>query len=73
MKIDIRSSLKDYLFKSVRNACIDYLRTERKRLRKSVSIDEQETVSAALVDLGENPLGYVVSSETEQRIMQAID
>ena len=72
-KIVIRSSLKDYLFKSTQNACIDYLRANRKYRRHTSYIDEQEIVCATLADLGENPLDYIISNETGQRIMEAIE
>ena len=36
-------------------------------------IDEQEIVCTTLADLGEDPLDYMISLETEQRLMQAID
>ena len=72
--IVIRKSLKDYLFQSVRNACIDYLRTEQRYQRNMTSIDDHDAVLfATLADLGENPLDYLISAETEQRIMSAID
>ena len=72
-QIMIHSSLKDYLFKTTQNSCIDYLRANRKRLRNTSYIDEQKTICATLADLGENPLDYMVNNETEQRIMQAIE
>ena len=72
-QIAIHSSLKDYLFKATQNSCIDYLRANRKRLQQTSYIDEQEIVCATLVDLGENPLDYIINDETEQRIKQAIE
>ena len=72
-QIVIHSSLKDYLFKSTQNSCIDYLRANRKRLQRTSYIDEQEIVCATLADLGENPLDYIINNETEQRIMEAIE
>ena len=71
--ITIRTSIKDYLLKSVKNACIDYLRTEQKRRRETVHLDEQAVVCNTLADLGENPLDYLITSETEQRILKAIE
>jgi len=71
--IVIRVSLKDYLFRSVCNACIDYLRTEQKRQQKISHIEDQEIVCTTLADLGENLLEYVISAETEQSIMNAIN
>ena len=69
----IHSSVKDYLFKSTRNACIDYLRANRKHRLQTSYIDEQQIVCDTLADLGENPLDYIINRETGQRIMQAID
>ena len=71
--IVIRTSIKDYLFKSVKNACIDYLRTEKKHRRKTLQLDDQTVVCNTLADLGENPIEYLIKEETEQRIMKAID
>ena len=71
--IAIRISLKDYLFKSVRNACIDYLRKEQKLQQKTSSIDDPEVVCTTLTDLGEDPLDYLISAETERQILKAID
>ena len=72
-EIVIHSSLKDYLCKSTRNACIDYLRANRKYHEQTSYIDEQQIVCTTLADLCEDPLDYLISHETEQRIMQAID
>jgi RNA polymerase sigma-70 factor (ECF subfamily) len=72
-QIVIHSSVKDYLFKSTRNACIDYLRASQKYHRQTAYIDEQQIVCTTLADLGENPLDYLITHETGQRIMQAID
>jgi len=70
-KITIHISLKDYLFKSIKNACIDYLRTEQKQ--KMSYLEGQEIVCTTLADLGEDPLEYLISAETEQKIMNAIN
>lgn len=72
-RILIRTSIKDYLYKSVQNACIDYLRSEHKRRRQTSYIDEQSIVCATLTDLGENPLEYLINTEMEKRIMKAIE
>jgi RNA polymerase sigma-70 factor (ECF subfamily) len=72
-QIVIHSELKDYLFKSTKNACIDYIRANQKHHAQTVYIDEQEIVCATLADLGEDPLDYIINSETEHRIRQAIE
>jgi RNA polymerase sigma-70 factor (ECF subfamily) len=71
--IVIHGSVKDYLFKSTRNACVDYLRANQKYQRQTEFIDEQQIVCDTLADLGEDPLDYMITNETGQRIMQAID
>ena len=72
-RILLHTSLKDYLFKSTQNACIDYVRANRKRRRQTSYIDEQEIVCTTLADLGEDPLDYLISDETKQKIMDAIE
>ena len=71
--IVIHTSIKDYLFKSVRNICIDHLRAEKKQSQQTTYIDDNELSCTTLADLGENPLDYLVSNEAEQLIMKAID
>lgn len=69
----IHKSLKDYLFKTTQNICIDYLRSNQKRRQRTSYIDEQEVVCTTLYDLGENPLDYIINHETGKRIMEAIE
>ena len=71
--IEIHRSLKDYLFKSTQNMCIDYLRSYQKHRQRTSYIDEHKIVCATLADLSENPLDYIINHETEQRITEAID
>ena len=73
LQIKIHSSIKDYLFKSTRNACVDYLRSNQKYLQCTSYFDEQQIVCTTLADLDENPLDYIINQETGQRIQQAID
>ena len=72
-KINIRSSLRDYLLMSLKNGCIDYIRAERKRKHNTLYIDEHVVVCSTLADLGENPFDYLVSAETQKQITDAID
>ena len=71
--ITIHTSLRDYLYKSVQNTCIDYLRSEKYVRQQTTYIDDNELTCTTLADLGEDPLDYLVSNETEQLIMKAID
>jgi len=72
-QIVIHSSLKDYLFKSTQNACIDFLRAQKKQRSLTSFIDEEAIVCATLADLGEDPLDYIIKSETEKQIWKAIE
>jgi RNA polymerase sigma-70 factor (ECF subfamily) len=72
-QIKIRTSVKDYLFRSVRNACIDYLRSEQKARQQTAYLSDNKATCNTLADLGENPLDYVVGSEMQERIQKAID
>ena len=72
-QIVIHSSLKDYLFKATQNGCIDHLRANQKWRQRTSYLDEQEIVCATLADLGENPLEYVINTETGERITKVID
>jgi RNA polymerase sigma-70 factor (ECF subfamily) len=72
-QIRIHASVKDYLFRSVRNACIDCLRSEQKTRQQTAYFSDSEAVSSALADLGKNPFDYVVSSEMQGHIQKIID
>ncbi|MDR2929080.1 MAG: hypothetical protein LBV41_12910 [Cytophagaceae bacterium] len=68
-QMDVRDSLKSYLFKSVQNVSVDYLRANCKR-KQHTSYYRRHTT---LAYFGENPLDYIISDETEQKIMKAAD
>jgi len=72
-RIVIQSSLQDYLYKSTQNACIDYLRTQQKHRSHTSYIEEQAIDCTTLADLGENPLDYLIKTETEEKIRRAIE
>lgn len=57
-------AIRRYLFQTVRNACIDYLRTQK----EFFPVEECHT----LADLDENPLDYLISREDESRVLAAI-
>lgn len=58
-------AIRRYLFQTVRNACIDHLRTQK----EFFPVEECYT----LADLDENPLDYLISQEDEFRILAAIN
>lgn len=72
-EITIKSSLKDYLVRSVANTCIDYYRKESDRLKRTVNIEDDIIVCTTLADLNEDPLDYLITSEQNQKIMDAIE
>lgn len=57
-------AIRKYLLQTVRNACIDYLRTQK----EFFPVEECYT----LADLDENPLDYLISREDEARVLTAI-
>lgn len=57
-------AIRRYLLQTVRNACIDYLRTQK----EFFPVEECHT----LADLDENPLDYLISREDESRVLTAI-
>ena len=71
--IRVRTSIKDYLYKSTQNSCIDYLRSNQRRAASTVNLDHMETIHTTLADLDENPLDYIIHLETEKRILEAIE
>lgn len=71
--LNIKVSLRDYLVKSVQNNCIDYYRQLKKQEKVSLSSEEKEKTIPALVDLGENPLEYMLTKELEERINKLIE
>ncbi len=72
-KLFIKTSLKNYLIKSVHNNCIDYYRHQKFQDKWNHKGDSETTESYTLADLGENPLDYMISQELENRIKDAIE
>ena len=65
-------SIRSYLVKSVHNACISYLR-HRKTMNAMYQVTEDKDImSQTLYSLGEDPLDYMISRETEENIEKAI-
>jgi RNA polymerase sigma-70 factor (ECF subfamily) len=71
--IQIKTSLRDYLVKSVHNSCIDYYRHQKVRNRLKSEIEEHQRIYSTLADLGEDPLEYIVTRELEEKIDRAIE
>lgn len=71
--LNIKVSLRDYLVKSVQNNCIDYYRQLKGQESVLISPENKEKTILTLVDLGENPLEYMLTKELEERINTLIE
>lgn len=69
--LNIKTSIREYLVKSVHNNCIDYYR-QLKRQEKYIEAENAETFHS-LLDLGESPLDYILTKELEEKINSVIE
>ncbi len=69
--LNIKTSIREYLVKSVHNNCIDYYR-QLKRQEKYIEAENVETFHS-LLDLGESPLDYILTKELEEKINSVIE
>jgi RNA polymerase sigma-70 factor, ECF subfamily len=72
-KLNITSSLRDYLIRSVHNNCIDYYRMQKKQERINLDLHDVREDYFSLTDIGENPLDYILTKELEDCITDAIN
>jgi RNA polymerase sigma-70 factor (ECF subfamily) len=71
--LEIKTSLRDYLVKAVHNNCIDYYR-QLKRQKSFIADSEESDIKLnTLLDLGEDPLNYILTKELEDKILKSID
>ncbi|MDD2246097.1 MAG: RNA polymerase sigma-70 factor [Proteiniphilum sp.] len=71
-KIEIHTSLKSYLFKSVTNKCINYLQLEYVRKETTCSLEDLE-VFGNLWSMGSSPLQELEQEELASIIRNTID
>jgi RNA polymerase sigma-70 factor (ECF subfamily) len=64
-------AVKSYLFRSVKNGCIDHLRAANRG--STISISNKDKLYNTLADLGEDPLDYIITQEDETRLLKAVD
>lgn len=69
----IRNGLKQYLIKSVHNNCIDYIRRRDSQDSLRQQFLEKENERFTLIDLGENPLDYIITDELEKFLSEVIE
>jgi RNA polymerase sigma-70 factor (ECF subfamily) len=72
--LQITTSLRAYLVRSVRNRCINYLQSEqeRKEIRFS-AMDKPEDWLFSISDAGNYPLATLLEKELEQEIRSAVE
>ena len=71
-KLSIQTSLRRYLIRAVHNNCIDYYRHQKLQQKGKQEIDDISE-RATLVDLGEDPMDYLISQELENHVAEAIE
>jgi RNA polymerase sigma-70 factor (ECF subfamily) len=73
-KLEITTSLSAYLFKSVRNACINYLLRDKQRNR-TISIEEINWLEIKMKEpfSGDFLMGNIFAKEIESQIFDAIE
>ncbi|MDD6891290.1 MAG: RNA polymerase sigma-70 factor [Bacteroidales bacterium] len=72
--LDIRTSLRSYLVKAVRNRCLDFLQLKREQTEVTFSmLEEEELQQMENIDDTSVPLGKLLEQELEQEIRKAID
>lgn len=71
--IDIQTSLRQYLVRSVRNRCLDYLKSRRVRHEQTISTLSDDGRLLEKPAGHDHPLGYLLEKELEQTINDAIE
>ncbi len=73
-KLEIKSSLSGYLFRSVRNTCINYLLRNKER-NKTISIEEINWLEIKINEPLSNdyPIGNLLAKELEDQIFNLIE
>ncbi len=72
-ELTITTSLRGYLVKAIHNKCIDYCRNQKIREKVSNYIGDNQQKAFTLTDIGQNPLEYIISTELENNLMEAIE
>lgn len=71
-KLEIKTSIRDYLVKAVHNTCIDYYRQLKRKEALFADSDLSEQTTYTIKDLGQSPLDYILTKELEEKINDAI-
>ncbi|MCE9106027.1 RNA polymerase sigma-70 factor [Bacteroides pyogenes] len=71
--VNIQTSLRSYLVKSVRNHCLDYLSSKREQKEIAFcALSEDELIQNHYMPCEEYPLGLLLEKELENEIYKAI-
>ncbi len=71
--IDIHTSLRQYLVRSVRNRCLDHLKSRHERHERTLStLPEVDRLQEAADDRSQ-PLGHLLEKELEQAVGEAVE
>ncbi len=73
-KLEIKTSLSGYLFRSIHNQCLNYLEREKKR-KKEIPSDNLHLIELKLKQplTGDYPIGNLLANEMESQIMEVIE
>ena len=71
--IDIQTSLRQYLVRSVRNRCLDYLKSRQFRHEQTLSTLPDDSRLLERSASHDHPLGYLLEKEFEQTINDVIE
>ena len=71
--IDIQTSLRQYLVRSVRNRCLDYLKSRQFRHEQTLSTLPDDSCLLERSASHDHPLGYLLEKELEQTINDVIE
>ena len=71
--IDIQTSLRQYLVRSVRNRCLDYLKSRQFRHEQTLSTLPDDSRLLERSASHDHPLGYLLEKELEQTINDVIE
>jgi len=72
-ELAITGSLRDYLVKAVYNNCISYYRAQKVQEKLKSEVDELQKRRYALMDLGQDPLEYIITNELEEKVEEAVE
>jgi RNA polymerase sigma-70 factor (ECF subfamily) len=70
--LNIKTSIREYLVKSVHNNCIDYYRQQKRDLR-IIAGNEIPEGNHSLLELGESPLDYILTQELEEKVQELVE